>query len=654
MLHAKRTLSVKITAMLVVFFLVALTAIGLTLFVSWQLEGASAAVNDAGSLRMRTYRIAHHLNHPPPSGAETGEAAYTPVYTQFVAQLQREIDEVDTILSGLVEGDAKRPLFIPRDADIPADIDALVRLWHEHIRPQLEEIAQQRTITDVHEISFDPVAEDFVTRINSVVLKMEQSYGHSIGVLRSSQILLIGLAIIGTIILLRFFFQVVIKPVTSLGDGLRRISEEDFTIRMPVRTGDEFGALSEGFNVMAGRLESLYSTLEERVDEKTRTLTAKNNELGILYGVGAFLRVPTDIDALCRGFLDRVRVALGASAGSVRLLDACGENLCITVDSGLNADFRDLEAVLPCGECLCGEAAVLRVALVESMGDSNPRLSRDTCRQAGFEGVAATAISVGKKPIGVFTLFFKQTNPLGESERKLLETLGQQLGSAIDNLRLRARDRELAVSEERNLLARELHDSIAQSLAFLNIQVQLLEKSLDRDDLVYARSTLKLIRHGVEESYNDVRELLVHFRARIDTRDLDSAISTALRRVAEQAGVVTEFEVEGGGAPLDPETETQVLYIVQEALSNIRKHAHAKSVNVSLRRGFEGLSVIVRDDGVGFSRRGAARDDEDAHIGLHIMQERAAGIGGRISVRSSPDKGTEIRFDLPRQRAEVA
>ena len=94
-----------------------------------------------------------------------------------------------------------------------------------------------------------------------------------------------------------------------------------------------------------------------------------------------------------------------------------------------------------------------------------------------------------------------------------------------------------------------------------------------------------------------MRELLVHFRARIDTRDLDSAISAALRHVAEQAGVVTEFEVDGGGCPLDPETETQVLYIVQEALANIRKHARAKSVKISLRRGFEGLSVIVRDDG---------------------------------------------------------
>jgi two-component system nitrate/nitrite sensor histidine kinase NarX len=97
-----------------------------------------------------------------------------------------------------------------------------------------------------------------------------------------------------------------------------------------------------------------------------------------------------------------------------------------------------------------------------------------------------------------------------------------------------------------------------------------------------------------------------------------------------------------------------VLYIVQEALSNIRKHARAKTVKISLRRGFEGLSVTVRDDGVGFKQETAPRTGNDAHIGLDIMQERAARIGGRISVRSSRGKGTEIRFDLPRQTTEVA
>lgn len=645
MFLAKRTLTVKITAILVSFFLVALAAIGLTLYISWQLEGASAAVSDAGSLRMRTYRIAHQLAHPP-ADASAG--------TPYNARLSREIAQIDAILGDLVHGNPERPLYIPRDSGIPDDVASLATLWQQRIRPTLVRYVGQPAMVGEHAGNFDSIAEDFVSRINGTVVKMEVSYEKSIRALRTFQFLLILLAVIGTIVLLRFFLALVVRPVATLGEGLRRISEEDFTMRVPVHSHDEFGKLAAGFNTMAGHLEGLYTTLEQRVDEKTRTLTAKNHELEILYSIGAFLRAPTDIDSLCRGFLDRVRIAMGASAGSVRLLDAGSENLCITVDSGIDKAFRDREAVLPCSECLCGQTATRNATVVADVAQAGPGMTLDTCRRAGYQGIAAASISVGKKSVGVFNLFFKQPHALAESERKLLETLGQQLGSAIDNLRLQARDRELAVSEERNHMARELHDSIAQGLAFLNIQLQMLEKALARDDHAQTRTTLELIRQGVQESYDDVRELLVHFRARIDTQDLDSAIGAALRHVAGHAGVATELEVEGGGAPLDSETETQVLYIVQEALSNIRKHARAKSIKISLRRGFDGLSVIVRDDGVGFKHRTVKRDSDGGHIGLQIMQERAARIGGYISVRSSRNKGTEIRFDLPRQNIEVA
>ena len=145
----------------------------------------------------------------------------------------------------------------------------------------------------------------------------------------------------------------------------------------------------------------------------------------------------------------------------------------------------------------------------------------------------------------------------------------------------------------------------------------------------------------------------MHFRTRVEQQDLDAAIDAALRRLAEQTGVATDLDVQGDGAPLDPEAETQVLYIVQEALSNVRKHAGAATVSVGLRRGRDGLVVTVRDDGVGFVEGSEATDGE-AHIGLQIMRERALRIGGQFAVRSSPGRGTEIRLQLPRtNKAEV-
>ncbi len=636
------SLSVKISSILLGFFLVALVAVGLTLFISWQLEGAAAAINDAGSLRMRVYRIAHHLSRADDPAVDR---------TTFATELRHQLDDFDRVLEGLHAGDPLRPLFVPKDDEIPADIVRLQQDWAARVKPLVADLVVTPTLENlrVRAPAFEQAAESSVHSINDIVLRMEHSYAYSTNVLRASQVLLIALAIVGTIVLLRFFFLTVIRPVYELQDGVKRMEKEDFTVRVPILAGDEFGELSVGFNQMASHLQSLYDTLEERVVAKTHSLEQKNRELEILYDIGAFLREPNDVDSLCKGFLARVQRTMGASASSARLLDLDSRNLCMIVHDGLGEEFIDREEVLACGECVCGEVAKDGNSLTLDVRAPLFDMTRDSCQRAGFETVSAISISAKKRTLGVFNLYFSAAHPIGDADRQLLETLGQQLGLAIENQRLHARDREMAVSEERNLLARELHDSIAQGLAFLNLQVQMLERALADGKQAEARDIVDMLRRGVQESYEDVRELLVHFRTRVERQDLDAAITAALRRLAEQTGVATDLDVQGDGAPLDAEAETQVLYIVQEALSNVRKHAGAKSVMVSVRRGREGLSVSVRDDGVGFVEGEAEHGPGEAHIGLQIMRERAMRIGGQFAVRSSPGRGTEIRLDLPRQ-----
>lgn len=649
-MHAKRLtqamfarssgLSTKITAMLLGFFLVALAAITLTLFVSWHLEGAAAAINDAGSLRMRVYRLAHFLARvqPDPQAAQG-----------FDADLRDRIVDFQRVLDGLRVGDPARPLVVPRGDDIPAALEEMSAEWQQQVRPLLERIGAEAAPERRYQLrlEFDVLAPQFVSAINELVLRMEHNYARNTNILRSSQVILIVLAVIGTILMLRFFFVMVIRPLHELHEGVKRMSEEDFDARVPVLSNDEFGELSAGFNRMAAHLQGVYDTLEERVASKTRSLEKKNRELEILYEVVAFLREPADVDTLCKGFLERVQKTMGAVASSARLLDLDSRNLCMIVHDGLGEEFLDREEVLACGECVCGEVAQEGVrSLTLDVFASNLGVTRDTCMRAGFRTVSATSITANKRTLGVFNLFYDHSLPISDEDRQLLETLGQQLGIAIENQRLHARERELAVSEERNLLARELHDSIAQGLAFLNLQVQMLERALAEHRDKDVSATVEMLRRGIQESYEDVRELLVHFRTRVEKQDLDAAIAAALRRLAEQTGVATDLDVQGDGAPLDPEAETQVLYIVQEALSNVRKHAGAKTVSVSLRRGRDGLSAIVRDDGVGFVDDDSI--DKEAHIGLHIMRERALRIGGQFAVRSSPGRGTEIRLQLPR------
>ncbi|NMF91240.1 type IV pili methyl-accepting chemotaxis transducer N-terminal domain-containing protein [Aromatoleum petrolei] len=637
------SLSTKITGILLVFFLVALTAIGITLFMSWQLQGAAAAINDAGSLRMRAYRIDQLLSRADIRSLTEPLA--------FAGNLRQELDEFEHVFDELRKGNPERPLFIPRDRGIPEDVERMAAYWFGNIRPVLDALITEpepgRLAKDLPE--FDRTIKTFVSSINEVVLKMEQSYARSTDILRASQVSLIALAVIGTLVLIRFFFVLVIRPVTELQTGIKRMEQEDFSVRVPVLGKDEFGELSDGFNRMAVHLQELYETLEERVAAKTRSLEEKNRQLEILYDMAAFLRQPQDVDTLCRGFLQRVQKMFGAAASSARLLDRDSRELCMTVHSGLDEVFIDREATLQCGECVCGQAARGGNSLVCEPERPDPTFDLGACKRAGFKLVSATPISANQLPLGIYNLYFLEAHPLSESDRQLLETLGQQLGIAIENQRLHASERELAVSEERNLLARELHDSIAQGLAFMNLQVQMLEDALRHEDLNQAQGTLAMLRQGVQESYDDVRELLVHFRTRVAKQDLAGAIGAALRRLADQSGIATELELEGGGAPLDAEVETQALYIVQEALSNVRKHAQAKSVHVSLHRGVHGLTLVVRDDGVGFDDD--ARDKE-GHIGLQVMRERALRIGGNFSLNSATGRGTEVRLELPRINQE--
>jgi two-component system nitrate/nitrite sensor histidine kinase NarX len=147
----------------------------------------------------------------------------------------------------------------------------------------------------------------------------------------------------------------------------------------------------------------------------------------------------------------------------------------------------------------------------------------------------------------------------------------------------------------------------------------------------------------VQESYDDVRELLVHFRTRIGSADLETALNSALEKFEGQTNVRTSLERRGTVPNLSPEQVLQVMHIVQESLSNVRKHAKANRVDVELSCDRE-CALIIHDDGVGFD---ASYDPGDTHVGLRIMRERAHRIGAGLSLDSAPMRGTKVRIELP-------
>ena len=247
--------------------------------------------------------------------------------------------------------------------------------------------------------------------------------------------------------------------------------------------------------------------------------------------------------------------------------------------------------------------------------------------------------------MGEIDLFFNAVVTPTPALRSLLDALGSHLASAMENLRLPRWKKRPRCRRSVIYLARELHDSIAQSLAFLKIQVQLMRDAVQSGQQPRkCGETLEEIDTGVRESYGDVRELLLHFRTRTNAEDIEPALATTLRKFEHQSGISALLSLEGRGLPLPPDVQIQVLHIVQEALSNVRKHARATQVRLDVQQQ-PAWRFEVRDDGVGFIVYNDLLDE--THVGLRIMKERAQRIGADLQVISTPGHGSSMILTLP-------
>lgn len=619
-----RKLSTKLVVTLIAFLLIALTSIGLTLLVAWKLEGSAAAINDAGSLRMRAWRLAYLVSQDGPgSGARNA------------ADVRSSVTEFSGVLETLRAGDPARPLFLPASDDVSRRMTSLTAEWTELA-------AALVASTSGGPPPSRATVEAFVDHVNQLVITIEEDIARTTSRLRSTQLALVALAIGGTVALMYLSFLLVIRPLSRVHEGIERMASGDLGVRIPVESGDEFGQVTAGFNEMAERLQVLYQTLESRVEEKTRTLAERTARLATLYDMAAFLNTAQSRSALCEGFIERVQRAFGASSAGVRLTTAEG-NLVFFATRDVPELLVQQEQCVRVGECGCGRAAAQgRTVIQIHEATTNDALGH--CRRAGYSTAVATPVEAHGEVLGVFNLFFVESRTIGSDERSLLDTLGQHLGATLENARLGALEKEVAIADERNLLAQELHDSIAQSLAFLNLQVQMLDEAMGKSDPARAKSTLADIHAGVQECYRDVRELLTHFRTRLPPADLKAALRAMAASFERRTGIPVELIATGTGIALTPDRQVQLLHVVHEALSNARKHSGCSKVTITVSCGHE-YRVVVRDDGKGFDPAHAA--DLDDHVGLRIMTERAARAGGRVRVVSQPGHGTEVVLDVP-------
>jgi len=283
----------------------------------------------------------------------------------------------------------------------------------------------------------------------------------------------------------------------------------------------------------------------------------------------------------------------------------------------------------------------------EDMGDKQDRWICPILNQE-ILAAAVVPLHLEGQPVGGLWVGRYAYVPFTHDDLLGLEHLADQAVIALEHALMTTRLQSLAVIDERSRLAREMHDSLAQILGYLSLEMQTLEILVRQGNVDLVLAALKKARERIHAAHSDVRESILCLRT---TLAGDTGLIPALREYVEgfgvQTGVTTQFitDVEDLHG-LSPVAETQLVRIVQEALTNVRKHAQAHHLQVRVMVRDGRLGVVVADDGIGFSPRG-----DRSHFGLQTMSERAASVGGQLTVTTRPGEGTQVELWLPLAQA---
>ena len=257
--------------------------------------------------------------------------------------------------------------------------------------------------------------------------------------------------------------------------------------------------------------------------------------------------------------------------------------------------------------------------------------------------------------LGLYRLYLSTPGVSDREEvMEMLHTIGRHLGMAVAKQSSDEEAYRLSIIEERTALAHELHDSLAQTIASLRFQARMLVETLDKDESnLQGKDEAYRILNSVDEAHFELRELLNSFRGPMDERGLMPALQKLVARFRQETGVSVFLQSECRQPVLTGSEEMQLLRIVQESLTNIRKHANANAVRLLLRcRSKNDYVLLIEDDGVGFEHNDR-QGQPGEHIGLSILEERARRLNGTLRVESEPGEGTRVELNFkPRQIEE--
>jgi signal transduction histidine kinase len=375
-----------------------------------------------------------------------------------------------------------------------------------------------------------------------------------------------------------------------------------------------------------GQIERLRRDLTER----NAALESRNAALRAVYDVSLSVSGQADPDRTIGAIVEHTR----------RLLRVDGVVLALDAPNG----FLRLRAA----------SAADGVLEPHKDGEIPPAYDELDCfLTPGFEIRATAPVKHGDHRLGTLALACdgRSARRFETPDVETLSALATQVGLAIEAARIQDELQELAVQRERERIARDMHDGLAQVLGYVNTKSQAVSHLLSEGRIEEARNQLGQLETASRSVFADVREAILNLSGTAPSeRGVAAALEQYAASLGRSAGVAIRFEAtpEAAAAPLSAATQAEVFSIAREALTNVRKHAHAHRIDIDMRRVRGEVVLTISDDGVGFEADVLSRGPERwPHFGLAGMRERAESVGGRVAWRSHPGEGTEVELHVP-------
>ncbi|ABN73566.1 ATPase [Actinobacillus pleuropneumoniae] len=440
--------------------------------------------------------------------------------------------------------------------------------------------------------AYEANIEGYANQVNNFVWQLQEfvelKLKVAIGVIAVSMLLIIALAYFGV----WYTRKRIITPLNQLVTASRQVKNEDFDhIRLAVDDPNELGLLSSAFTQMASELAKLYASLEEKVEDKTRRLMAVNRSLLVLFQCS-------------------------------QLLTAKPVNQSVL--------FKVLQTIL--------DNEQLRGIEIQVYGADYWNVTIDNAPEQDWQ---FNEIAIENEKLALLRWKPSLLCP----DERLIQNVSEMIGRSLYVLQVQKQQQQLLLMEERSIIARELHDSLAQSLTFFKIQVSLLKRNGEvKQDWDKQKAILNDFEKALNEAYSQLRELLSTFRLTIEEANLTHALERVLDSLRIRTSAQIRLNCKLPSQIFSAQQQVHALQIVREAVINAIKHANATEIYVVAETNADGEHcLIIRDNG-----KGIASDIEpEGHYGLTIMKERAAELKGEFSIKNRPEGGVEVVVVLP-------